>query len=1146
MVMFMKIMKRLLLIHWHYFTHQMIEFDKINFLTGQNATGKSTIIDAMQLLLLCDTSGSFFNKAANGKSARTLVGYLRGELGDNDASGFRYLRGGRFTSYIVMEFYDDVKQRYFTSGCCFDTFGENDKHHIFFRIDDAMPEHEFTKPGEKGGRTPLTIEELRRLIRTEYTNRSYITGTNRDFREDLCGKLGGIQPKRFTELLKKAVSFNPNVNIQEFITDFICGEQQEVVITDLLENIRSYDSLKRESENLKERIALLEKINEAYKEYTKNKEDERLYRFLIDTATIDIESETLASNQTMEEDIRGRKLLLDERFEAAQKESEQLQSERDGLKLQLDGNEDSRRLTDIERQITEKKAQHLSINEQFTRLSARLRRAVDTWKRSVLYIGETIRKLDMSLVDPFFFERINEIRRDGELILHDSAIIDLSDTNKAVHIEQNEIAALFRKADDYRDRCKALLDRLQEAERETAREMRALNEEKLTLETGKYQFPKDALDLKDAIESSLRTKFGDAGKAAIVAEAAEITNDRWRNVIEGYMGAQRFYIIVAPEHFYTAFQLFDATKRKRVIYNTGLVDTEKLQRMSPQIDKGSLAEELVTDNPAVRMFLNFVLGRVSKCDNIGELRRHKTAVTDDGVLYQSFVVRAMNPKRWENPAIGKAGAQLRLKTIIGELERRSGVVATYASLSAALKIAEQMERHSDADAEQLVAALKAMEGLLAIEKALKRLEADAGAIDRSDIEYLKIRLGEREASISKLQSEKDNLLRNIGAIEQDIEMLIGKTIPEQEDKLEQIRAAYETNYSEAYIRESGRPRYERELRQREGGAQEIHVAFQRERSRTVNAKDSYWQSTRDFRIAYNNTYKMGYNISAEDNETYSGLWSEYSVNKLPEYEVKIGDTREKAYQQFKEDFLSRLQSNIANVKSQIDELNAVMRGASFGEDSYRFRVTANLEYKRYHDMIVDRMTTEGGYNLYAEQYDTKYAEEMAELFGLITNDSNGQTALASEDHEKRVKTFTDYKTYLSFDLEVVKPGGDSERLSKTMGKKSGGETQTPFYIAVLASFVQLYRVGRDKTHNTIRLIIFDEAFSKMDGERIIQSINLLKRYGFQVLLSAPPDKIHDIATLVDRNLCTVRDGRKTCVLTFDSRQLEEFADEQGL
>lgn len=345
--------------------------------------------------------------------------------------------------------------------------------------------------------------------------------------------------------------------------------------------------------------------------------------------------------------------------------------------------------------------------------------------------------------------------------------------------------------------------------------------------------------------------------------------------------------------------------------------------------------------------------------------------------------------------------------------------------------------------------------------------------------------------------------------------------------------------------EIGGPRYDRELRSR-GGAGEIYAAFPREQSRSRNTKEAMWQNTRELRSQYNNTYKMGHDISAEDNEIYEQTWNEYSNNKLPEYEAKIEDTRDKAYQQFKEDFLSRLQSNILNARSQIEDLNAAMKGAHFGEDSYRFKVTANPEYKRYHDMIVDRMTLDGGYNLFSEQYNTKYTEEMAELFGLITNDSSNQSALGAEDHEKRVKAFTDYKTYLSFDLEVVKPNGDSERLSKTMGKKSGGETQTPFYIAVLASFVQLYRVGRDKAPNTVRLIIFDEAFSKMDGERIIQSIALLKRYDFQVVLSAPPDKVHDIATLVDRNLCTVRDGRKTRVLTFDSKQMEEFADEQGL
>jgi len=1142
----MKVMKRLLLIHWHYFVHQMIEFDKINFLTGQNASGKSTIIDAMQLLLLCDTSGSFFNKAANGKAERTLKGYLRGELGDDDASGFRYLRSGRFTSYIAIEFYDDIKNRYFTSGCCFDTHGENDTPRLFFRIDDKIPDHEFTKANEKGNRTPLSIEDLRQLIRTKYAQtQTYVTSTNKDFREDLCGKFGGIQPRRFTDLLKKAVSFNPNVNIQAFITDFICGEQQEVIIADLLENIRSYDILKKESENLKERILLLSRINESYDDFTRNKENERLYSFLVERAKLEIGLESLAANQEKEEELQTQKTLLGEDLDAANRESDQLQIECNSLMLQIDGNEDARRLKELEQQIAEKETLRLSINNEFDQYSARLRRSMDTWKRSVLSINEKIQNLDISLVDPLFHARIDEIQCDGEQILRDAEAIDLTDISRAIYLEQTEIATIFRQADSYKDRCKVLLERLQEAQKDTARKRNILNEEKTMLEKGKYQFPKDALDLKDAIESKLRAKFGDAGRAVIVAEAAEITHDRWRNVIEGYLGAQKFYVIVAPEDFYTAFQLFDSIKRQRVVHNTGLVDTEKLQRMSPQMDNGSLAEELVTDNPAVRMFLDFTLGRVRKCDDISTLRRHRTAITDDGVLYQNFVVRAMNPKRWENPAIGQAGAQLRLKVILAEIEKMSKVVASYASLSAALEGAGQMVRHNDEDAQRLVTATKAMGSLPSIESSIRRLKADYEAINRSEIKELELRLKQREASLREFRSKISELSRKFGALEKEIETFINKTIPEQEKNLDELRAVYETNYSEAYIREVGGPRYEREFLQR-GGAQEIAEAFPREQSRSHNAKVALWDTTRDLRKDYNNTYKMGYNVSDEDNEIYRNLLNEFSTNKLPEYEAKIEDTREKAYQQFKEDFLSRLQSNIANVKSQIDELNAAMRGASFGEDSYRFRVTANPEYKRYHDMIVDRMTTDGGYNLYSEQYNAKYAEEIAELFGLITNDSNGQIAFNSEDHEKRIKTFTDYKTYLSFDLEVVKPNGDSERLSKTMGKKSGGETQTPFYIAVLASFVQLYRVGRDKTPNTIRLIIFDEAFSKMDGERIVQSINLLKRYGFQVLLSAPPDKIHDIATLVDRNLCTIREGQKTCVLTFDSKQLEEFADEQGL
>ena len=67
----MKKLKRMLLIHWHNYEKELISFDMINFLTGKTAAGKSTIIDALQLVLLGGTSGGLFDTAAKPKSART-------------------------------------------------------------------------------------------------------------------------------------------------------------------------------------------------------------------------------------------------------------------------------------------------------------------------------------------------------------------------------------------------------------------------------------------------------------------------------------------------------------------------------------------------------------------------------------------------------------------------------------------------------------------------------------------------------------------------------------------------------------------------------------------------------------------------------------------------------------------------------------------------------------------------------------------------------------------------------------------------------------------------------------------------------------------------------------------------------------------
>ena len=102
-----------------------------------------------------------------------------------------------------------------------------------------------------------------------------------------------------------------------------------------------------------------------------------------------------------------------------------------------------------------------------------------------------------------------------------------------------------------------------------------------------------------------------------------------------------------------------------------------------------------------------------------------------------------------------------------------------------------------------------------------------------------------------------------------------------------------------------------------------------------------------------------------------------------------------------------------------------------------------------------------------------------------------------------------------------------------MNTKSGGETQTPFYIAVLASFAQLYRVNDTSSFgNTVRLTVFDEAFNKMDSDRIIESVRLLRKMGLQAIICTPPDKVSDIMPIADRTLLVNKDKYRMHILPF--------------
>ena len=87
--------------NWHYIRHKVLSFnDGINIFTGHSGSGKSTVIDALQIVLYANTDGrGFFNKAAADDSDRSLIEYLRGMINIGEDNRFSYLRNQNFFQY---------------------------------------------------------------------------------------------------------------------------------------------------------------------------------------------------------------------------------------------------------------------------------------------------------------------------------------------------------------------------------------------------------------------------------------------------------------------------------------------------------------------------------------------------------------------------------------------------------------------------------------------------------------------------------------------------------------------------------------------------------------------------------------------------------------------------------------------------------------------------------------------------------------------------------------------------------------------------------------------------------------------------------------------------------------------------------------
>lgn len=311
------------------------------------------------------------------------------------------------------------------------------------------------------------------------------------------------------------------------------------------------------------------------------------------------------------------------------------------------------------------------------------------------------------------------------------------------------------------------------------------------------------------------------------------------------------------------------------------------------------------------------------------------------------------------------------------------------------------------------------------------------------------------------------------------------------------------------------------------------------------------------------------NVLGGDDYQSRSIWVSAELTRvrdtqLARYETEAANALREAEFAFRADFVAKLQENFSLLDDQLRELNRNLKHRPFHGQYYHFIKNPEKDLRQVLDWVQAWTPEQGGDvgGLFDAGKDPNHPhreaiEQVRQLlmeagrepanlsadagadagggtdsgsgtgFGQPTRAGSAASRGARDWHER----LSDYRRYFNFDVRMSDRhdgGGNPELLSRRLGKGSGGEHQSPFYVAIGAALAAAYRIERDPTSGQLRggmvLALFDEAFSKLDVQNSASALGFLDSLGLQVLLAAPDEKYGQIAEHVDSIINVYRDG----------------------